>query len=102
LMARVPGRAPSTGRRAGPRPVRAARCGGGRHGTGRGAAWAEGRGPGAPPRLSPFALLFPLLIPLLGIGANVALGARPPPPETWASWPSLLVVFPLVVVLGGA
>jgi uncharacterized protein len=55
----------------------------------------------AAPSLYAFALLFPLLITLLGIGANVALGARPPPPETWARWPSLLVVFPLVMVLGG-
>ncbi|HZJ55860.1 MAG TPA: type II CAAX endopeptidase family protein [Myxococcaceae bacterium] len=55
----------------------------------------------AAPSLYAFALLFPLLITLLGIAANVALGARPPPPETWAGWPSLLVVFPLVMVLGG-
>jgi CAAX protease family protein len=55
----------------------------------------------AAPSLYAFALLVPLLFTLLGIGANVALGAKPPPAATWASWPSLLVVFPLVMVLGG-
>lgn len=55
----------------------------------------------AAPSLYAFALLVPLLVTLLGIGANVALGATPPPAGTWASWPSLLVVFPLVMVLGG-
>ena len=55
----------------------------------------------AAPSLYAFALAFPLLITLLGIGANVALGAKPPAPETWAAWPSLLVAFPLVMVLGG-
>ena len=55
----------------------------------------------AAPWLYAFAVLFPLLITLLGIGANVALGATPPPAEKWAAWPSLLVVFPLVMVLGG-
>ncbi len=53
------------------------------------------------PALYLFALLIPLLITLVGIGANVALGARPPPAASWASWPSLLVAFPLVMVLGG-
>jgi membrane protease YdiL (CAAX protease family) len=48
-----------------------------------------------------FAVLFPLLLTLLGIGANVALGAVPPSPDRWAAWPSLLVAFPLVMVLGG-
>jgi len=55
----------------------------------------------AAPSLYAFALLVPLLLTLLGIAANVALGAKPPPAATWASWPSLLVVFPLVMVLGG-
>ena len=55
----------------------------------------------AAPSLYAFALLLPLLFTLLGIGANVALGARPPAAATFASWPSLLVVFPLVMVLGG-
>ena len=55
----------------------------------------------AAPSLYAFAVLFPLLVTLLGIGANVALGATPPAPEKWAAWPSLLVVFPLVMVLGG-
>jgi len=55
----------------------------------------------AAPSLYAFALLVPLLFTLLGIGANVALGAKPPPAATWASWPSLLVAFPLVMVLGG-
>jgi len=55
----------------------------------------------AAPSLYAFALLFPLLITLLGIGANVALGAVPPSSERWAAWPSLLVVFPLVMILGG-
>lgn len=55
----------------------------------------------AAPSLYAFALLFPLAITLLGIGANVALGARPPPSELWRGWPSLLVVFPIVMVLGG-
>lgn len=55
----------------------------------------------AAPSLYAFALLAPLLFTLLGIAANVALGAKPPPAATWASWPSLLVVFPLVMVLGG-
>jgi membrane protease YdiL (CAAX protease family) len=53
------------------------------------------------PSLYAFALLVPLLITLLGIGTNLALGARPPPPAAWTSWPTLLVVFPLVMVLGG-
>ena len=48
-----------------------------------------------------FALLVPLLFTLLGIGANVALGATPPALDRWAGWPSLLVAFPLVMVLGG-
>ena len=48
-----------------------------------------------------FALLVPLLFTLLGIAANVALGAKPPPAATWASWPTLPIVFPLVMVLGG-
>ena len=55
----------------------------------------------AAPVLYAFALLAPLVVTLLGIGTNVALGATPPPAATWASWPSLLVVFPLVMVLGG-
>ena len=55
----------------------------------------------AAPALYAFALLFPLGITLLGIGANVLLGAPPPPADKWAAWPSLLVVFPLVMVLGG-
>jgi uncharacterized protein len=55
----------------------------------------------AAPSLYAFALLVPLLFTLLGIGANVALGATPPSPDRWAAWPSLLVVFPLVMVLGG-
>ena len=55
----------------------------------------------AAPSLYAFAVLFPLLITLLGIAANVALGATPPSAEKWAAWPSLLVVFPLVMVLGG-
>ena len=55
----------------------------------------------AAPSLYAFALLVPLLFTLLGLGANVALGAKPPPAATWASWPSLLVAFPLVMVLGG-
>ena len=55
----------------------------------------------AAPALYAFAILFPLLVTLLGIGANVMLGATPPSPEKWAAWPSLLVVFPLVMVLGG-
>ena len=55
----------------------------------------------AAPSLYAFALLVPLLITLLGIGTNLALGARPPPAAAWTSWPSLLVVFPLVMVLGG-
>ncbi len=55
----------------------------------------------AAPWLYAFALLFPLLVTLLGIGANIALGARPPPAEMWRAWPSLFIVFPLVMVLGG-
>jgi membrane protease YdiL (CAAX protease family) len=55
----------------------------------------------AAPSLYAFALLVPLAITLLGIGTNVALGAKPPPAATWTSWPWLLVVFPLVMVLGG-
>jgi membrane protease YdiL (CAAX protease family) len=55
----------------------------------------------AAPSLYAFAFLVPLVFTLLGIGANVALGARPPPAETWQGWPSLFVVFPLVMVLGG-
>ena len=55
----------------------------------------------AAPSLYAFALLIPLLITLLGIGTNLALGATPPPAAAWASWPSLLVVFPVVMVLGG-
>lgn len=55
----------------------------------------------AAPSLYAFALLVPLLITLLGIGTNLALGAKPPLAAAWASWPSLLVVFPLVMVLGG-
>ncbi|HSP20266.1 MAG TPA: CPBP family intramembrane glutamic endopeptidase [Myxococcaceae bacterium] len=55
----------------------------------------------ASPRLYAFALLLPLLVTLLGIGANVALGARPPPAELWRTWPSLFIVFPIVMVLGG-
>ena len=55
----------------------------------------------APLSLYAFALLVPLVFTLLGIGANVALGAKPPPVTAWTSWPSLLVVFPLVMVLGG-
>jgi len=53
------------------------------------------------PWLYAFALLVPLVFTLLGIGANLALGAKPPPAAAWTSWPSLLVVFPLVMVLGG-
>jgi membrane protease YdiL (CAAX protease family) len=48
-----------------------------------------------------FAVFFPLLVTLLGIGANVALGAVPPSAERWSAWPTLLVAFPLVMVLGG-
>ncbi len=55
----------------------------------------------AAPALYAFAVLFPLVITLVGIGANVALGARPPPAETWRAWPSLFLAFPLVMVLGG-
>jgi hypothetical protein len=55
----------------------------------------------AAPSLYAFALLVPLGFTLLGIAMNVALGAKPPPPAAWTSWPSLLVVFPLVMVLGG-
>jgi membrane protease YdiL (CAAX protease family) len=55
----------------------------------------------APLSLYAFAALVPLAFTLLGIGANVALGAKPPPAAAWTSWPSLLVVFPLVMVLGG-
>lgn len=55
----------------------------------------------AAPSLYVFALLFPLLLTLLGIGANVALGATPPPAEAWRAWPSLFIAFPLVMVLGG-
>jgi membrane protease YdiL (CAAX protease family) len=55
----------------------------------------------APLSLYAFAVLVPLGFTLLGIGANVALGAKPPPAAAWTSWPSLLVVFPLVMVLGG-
>lgn len=55
----------------------------------------------AAPTLYAFALLVPLVFTLVGIGANVALGARPPPPETWAAWPSLAILFPVVMVLGG-
>ena len=53
------------------------------------------------PWLYAFALLVPLGFTLLGIGLNVQLGARPPPPAAWKAWPSLLVAFPLVMVLGG-
>ncbi|HZW88905.1 MAG TPA: type II CAAX endopeptidase family protein [Myxococcaceae bacterium] len=55
----------------------------------------------AAPWLYAFAVLVPLLFTLLGIAANVALGAKPPPAATWASWPTLPIVFPLVMVLGG-
>jgi membrane protease YdiL (CAAX protease family) len=55
----------------------------------------------AAPSLYAFALLVPLVLTLAGIAANVALGASPPPAAAWASWPSLPVVFLLVMVLGG-
>jgi uncharacterized protein len=55
----------------------------------------------AAPSLYAFALLVPLVFTLLGIGANVALGAKAPPAATWASLSSLPIVFPLVMVLGG-
>jgi len=55
----------------------------------------------AVPSLYAFALLLPLGVTLLGIGANVALGAVAPAPERWSAWPTLLVAFPLVMVLGG-
>jgi len=55
----------------------------------------------ARPWLYAFALGVPLLLTLVGIGANVALGATPPPAEKWSGWPTLLLVFPLVMVLGG-
>jgi hypothetical protein len=65
-------------------------------------AWARGllrwR---AAPWLYAFALLFPLVITLLGIGANIVLGAAAPPADAWRAWPSLFVAFPLVMVLGG-
>ena len=55
----------------------------------------------AAPWLYGFAVLVPLLMTLVGIGLNVALGATPPPAEKWAGWAALPLVFPLVMVLGG-
>jgi membrane protease YdiL (CAAX protease family) len=55
----------------------------------------------AAPVLYAFALLVPLLATLVGIAINVALGAASPPPETWRAWPSALLAFPFVMVLGG-
>jgi membrane protease YdiL (CAAX protease family) len=55
----------------------------------------------ATPWLYAFALLVPLVLTLVGIGANIALGATAPPAEKWAGWPTLPIVFPLVMVLGG-
>jgi len=55
----------------------------------------------ARPSLYAFALLGPLVLTLLGIGVNLALGATPPPAEKWAGWSTLPIVFPLVMVLGG-
>jgi membrane protease YdiL (CAAX protease family) len=48
-----------------------------------------------------FALGVPLVLTLVGIGANIALGATPPPAEKWAGWPTLPIVFFFVMVLGG-
>jgi hypothetical protein len=48
-----------------------------------------------------FALLVPLVLTFVGIGANLGLGAALPPPEKWAALTTLPIVFPLVMVLGG-
>src|SRR5262245_59359596 len=55
----------------------------------------------AAPALYAFALLVPLVATLVGIAVNVGLGAARPPAETWRAWPSALMAFPFVMVLGG-
>lgn len=55
----------------------------------------------AAPWLYAFALLVPLVLTLVGIGANIALGATPPPAEKFAGWATLPIVFFFVMVLGG-